>query len=129
MSTAWRVALVASLAVLLFGIWFQVSLSRHWTAPASLPYGLKNPVLVMQMARPPWPAEILAPAGNRAEMARQQYIDFGYIPSYTALFISIAILQRRSGRRWVAVLAPAAMALILAAAICDVAENLVILSV
>jgi hypothetical protein len=127
--TVWRLALLASLAVLSFGVWFQVSLARHWTRPASLPYGVNNPVLAMQMAKPPWPAEMLAPGGNMVEMTRQQYIDFGYIPSYTALFLCVAILQRRADLRWVRVLAPVCMVLILVAAAYDVAENFAILGV
>jgi hypothetical protein len=129
MRTVWLLAFLASLAVLLFGIWFQVSLAIHWTRPATLPYGVNNPVLAMQMAKPPWPAEMLAPGQNMAEMTRQQYIDFGYIPSYTALFICIAILQWRSDRRWIAALAPVCVVLILVAAGYDVAENLAILGV
>jgi hypothetical protein len=45
------------------------------------------------------------------------------------LFICIAFLQRRSGRRWVAALGPIAIVLILIAATYDVAENLAILGV
>lgn len=127
--TVWRLAFLASVAVLFFGVWFQVSLAQHWTRPATLPYGVNNPVLAMQMAREPWPVEMLAPAGNMAEMTRQQYIDFGYIPSYAALFVCIAILQWRSNSRWVAALGPAAIILILIAAGYDVAENLAILGV
>jgi len=127
--TVWLLALLASLAVLFFGVCFQVSLAQHWTRPARLPYGVNNPVLAMQMAKPPWPAEMLAPGRNMAEMTHQQYIDFGYIPSYAALFTCIAILQCSSGRRWIAVLGPASIVLILVAAGFDVAENLAILGV
>jgi hypothetical protein len=127
--TVWLAGFLASLAVLFFGIWFQVSLAQHWTRPAALPYGVNNPVLAMQMAKEPWPVEMLAPGQNMAEMTRQQYIDFGYIPSYTALFICIAILQWRSDRRWIAALAPVCLVLILVAAGYDVAENLAILGV
>jgi hypothetical protein len=126
--TVWRLAFVASLAVLTFAICFQISMARHWT-PVTLPDGLHNPVLAMQMAHPPWPAGMLAPGQNMAEMTRQQYIDFGYIPSYTALFVSIAILQWSSPRRWIAALGPICIVLILLAAAFDVAENLAILSV
>ena len=62
-------------------------------------------------------------------MAHQQYIDFGYIPSYVALFILIAILQWSSDRRWIAALGPVCLVLILIAASYDVAENLAILGV
>jgi hypothetical protein len=124
-----NLAFFASLAVLAFGVWFQVSLAQHWTRPASLPYGLNNPVLAIQMAKPPYPAAILAPPGNNDEMTRQQYIDFGYIPSYALLFICIALLQRRSNRRWMAALAPFCILLILIAAAFDIAENFAILGV
>jgi hypothetical protein len=127
--TVWLLAFAASLAVLSFGVWFQVSLAQHWTRPAALPYGVNNPVLAMQMAKPPWPVEILTPGQNMAEMAHQQYIDFGYIPSYVALFILIAILQWSSDRRWIAALGPVCLVLILIAASYDVAENLAILGV
>jgi hypothetical protein len=83
----------------------------------------------MQMAKPPWPVDILAPGKNMEEMTRQQYIDFGYIPSYAALFICIAILQSRSDRRWVAALGPVCIVLILVAAAFDIAENVAILGV
>ena len=127
--TIWLLAFLASLAVLFFGISFQVSLAQHWTRPGTLPYGVNNPVLAMQMAKPPWPVAMLAPAGNMAEMTRQQYIDFGYIPSYTALFICIAILQWRLDRRWIAALGPVCVVLVLVAAGYDVAENFAILGV
>jgi hypothetical protein len=120
---------MASLATLGFGVWFQVSLVQHWTHPARLPYGVNNPVLAMQMAKPPWPVEILTPGQNMAEMTRQQYIDFGYIPSYVALFTCIGILQWSADRRWVAALGPVCIVLILVAAGYDVAENLAILGV
>jgi hypothetical protein len=129
MRIVWLVAFAASLAVLFFGVWFQVSLAQHWTRPAALPYGVNNPVLAMQMAKPPWPIEMLLPGQNMAEMTRQQYIDFGYIPSYAALFICIAILQWQSDRRWIAALAPVCLVLVLVAAGFDVAENLAILGV
>ncbi|HLY19288.1 MAG TPA: hypothetical protein VKR61_18810 [Bryobacteraceae bacterium] len=125
----WRIALAASLAVLTFGVWFQVSLSRHWTRPAELPYGVNNPVLAMQLAKPPWPEAIVEPGENMAEMSRQQYIDFGYIPSYAALFLCIGLLQRASERRWISVLGTISMVLILIAACYDVAENFAILGV
>lgn len=127
--TVWLLGFLASIAVLAFGIWLQVSLAQHWTRPATLPHGINNPVLAMQMAQPPWPVEILAPGQNMAEMTRQQYIDFGYIPSYIALFISIGILQWHSDRRWIAALGLVSMVLILIAAGFDVAENLAILGV
>ena len=127
--TVWLLGFIASLAVLSFGVWFQVSLAQHWTRPATLPYGVHNPVLAMQMAKPPWPVEILTPGQNMAEMTRQQYIDFGYIPSYTTLFICIGILQWRSDRRWIAALGPVCIVLILIAAGFDVAENFAILGV
>jgi hypothetical protein len=117
------------LAVLSFGVWFQVSLAQHWTRPATLPYGVHNPVLAMQMAKSPWPVEMLTHGQNMAEMTRQQYIDFGYIPSYTALFLCIAILQCQSNRRWIAALGPVCIILTLVAAGFDVAENFAILGV
>jgi hypothetical protein len=127
--SVWLAAFLASSAVLFFGVWFQVSLAQHWTRPTSLPYGVNNPVLAMQMAKPPWPVAMLAPGQNMAEMTRQQYIDFGYIPSYAALFVCIAILQWSSGRRWVAALGPVCVLLIVIAAGYDVAENFAILGV
>jgi hypothetical protein len=127
--TVWRLGFIASLAVLFFGVWFQVSLAHHWARTAALPYGVNNPVLAMQMAKPPWPVEILTPGQNMAEMTRQQYIDFGYIPSYAALFTSIAILQWSSDHRWIAALGPISIVLILIAAGFDVVENLAILGV
>jgi hypothetical protein len=127
--TVWLLAFAASLAVLFFGVWFQVSLAQHWTRPAALPYGVNNPVLAMQMSKQPWPVEMLMPGQNMAEMTRQQYIDFGYIPSYAALFICIAMLQWSSERRWIAALGPACIVLILVAAGFDVAENFAILGV
>jgi len=129
MRTVWLLAFIASLAVLSFGVWFQVSLAQHWTRPATLPYRVNDPVLAMQMAKPPWPVEILTPEPNMAEMVRQQYIDFGYIPSYVALFTCIAILQWSSDRRWIAALGPICVVVILFAAGHDVAENRAILGV
>ena len=39
--TVWNLAMLASLAVLFFGGWFQISLAEHWT-PAALPYGVNQ---------------------------------------------------------------------------------------
>ena len=124
----WQAAFVASLAVLAFGIWFQVSMKQHWTG-APLPYGLRNPCLAMQMAKEPWPAEMLDPGQNRAEIARQQHIDYGYIPSYVALFLFVAILQSNSSKRWVAALGPISIVLTLVGATYDLSENRAILAV
>ena len=126
--SVWLAALLASLAVLAFGVSFQVSMSRHWTR-VPLPYGLNAPILVMELAKEPWPTAMLEPGGNRAEMTRQQYIDYGYIPSYTALFILVGILQSWSDRRWVGALGPICVVLALVAATYDLAENRAILGV
>jgi hypothetical protein len=127
--TVWSAAFVASLAALIFLVWFQVSTALHWTKVA-LPYGLSNPGLAMQMAKEPWPTAMLEPPGNRAEIAHQQYIDyFGYIPSYLALFILVAILQSYSTRQWVWVLAPISVILILIGGTHDLLENRAILGV
>lgn len=130
---AWRLAFIASLAVLLFGVWLNVSMAQHWTPSGKLPHHLRNPVLAMQMAEAPWPVGMLAPGRNMDEMTRQQYIDFGYIPSYALLFICIGMLQWRSDwrpqRRWIARLGPVSILLILVAAGFDVAENFAILGV
>src|SRR4051794_26118071 len=90
--SVWTLALIASLAVLAFGIAFQVSLGRHWTR-VPLPDGIANPVLAMELPKEPWPSHILEPGENRAEMSYVQYVDYGYIPSYTALFVLVAVLQ------------------------------------
>src|ERR1035438_5252373 len=42
MRTVWLLAFIASLAVLSFGVWFQVSLAQNWTRPAMLPYGVNR---------------------------------------------------------------------------------------
>jgi hypothetical protein len=124
----WSAAFAASIAVLFFGIWFQVSTARHWTR-TPLPYGVNNPGLAIQMAKEPWPSAMLEPGENRAEIARQQYIDYGYIPSYVALFVLVAILQSYSTRRWVWALAPICIVVILIGATYDLLENRAILGV
>src|SRR5579863_328578 len=125
----WSAAFVASLAALIFLLWFQVSTALHWTKVA-LPYGLSNPGLAMQMSKEPWPTAMLEPPGNQAEIAHQQHIDyFGYIPSYLALFILVAILQSYATRQWVWVLAPISVIVILIGGTHDLLENRAILGV
>ena len=128
--SVWLAAFVASLAVLGLGIWFQISTAVNWT-PVELPYGIDihNPGLAMQMSKEPWPEAMLAPAGNRAEIAHQQYIDYFYIPSYFALFVCVAILQSYSTRQWVWALAPVCVIVALIAVNHDLLENQAILGV
>ena len=103
-------------------------MARHWTR-VPLPYGVAAPILVMELAKEPWPAAMLEPGENRAEMSRQQYIDYGYILSYTTLFLLVAILQSWSKRGWVAALGPVCAVLALVAATYDLVENRAILGV
>jgi hypothetical protein len=126
----WLAAFVASLCVMAGAVAFQVSTARHWTPPpGGLPYGMSNAVLAMEMAKEPWPTAMLEPGANNEEMTRQQYIDYFYIPSYTALFVLVAILQSQSEKRWVALLGPVCVVLILIAATYDLIENRAILGV
>ncbi len=124
----WLAAFFASLAVLGFGVSFQVSMAQHWTR-VPLPYGVNAPILVMELAKEPWPTAMLEPGENRAEMTRQQYIDYGYIPSYATLFILVGILESWSLRRWIAALGPVCVVLALVAATYDLVENRAILDV
>jgi len=83
----------------------------------------------MELPKEPWPSDMLDAGENRAEMSHQQYIDYGYIPSYTLLFIFVAVLQSYSTRQWIWALAPICIVLALTAATYDLVENRGILAV
>jgi hypothetical protein len=93
--------------------------------------GLRDPVLALQMARNVEEVDAIfgeAPSPDRETMRFKQYVDFGFIACYTALYLLLSILLLRT-YRWGRIPAIGAAICGLAAAGFDVAENLAILRV
>jgi hypothetical protein len=90
--------------------------------------GISNPILAMEVVRNVAEVDAIlsdAPSPDREVMRIKQYADFGFIASYAGLFVLMSILLVREGP---AIAISAAVAGI-AAAICDVIENLGILRI
>jgi hypothetical protein len=102
---------------------------RPYFSNASRPVrGIINPVLAMEVLRNISEVDMVlgeAPSPDREVMRIKQYVDFGFIGGYAALYVLMAMLLRDQGRA----IAISAAALGIAAALCDVIENLGILRV
>ncbi len=69
-----------------------------------------------------------APSADREVMRFKQYLDFGFIPSYTALFVLLGVLLMRSEGWWRAA-GIAAIITAVATGLFDVLEDLAILQI
>jgi len=136
---AWPVlewfAIVASLVVIGFGLYFSYGLKF---SGRPLPHGLQRPILAMEV--PASSDEIRLILGCKVEkqkpdcrdqLAQQdistmrlaQYVDWAFIPWYTALFLAAALIEWMTagrGWRWLALVSASA---VMVAAVFDYAED------
>ncbi len=90
--------------------------------------GISNPILAMEVVRNVAEVDAIlgdAPSPDREVMRIKQYADFGFICAYAGLFVLMSILLVGQGRA----IAISAAVLGVAAALCDVIENLSILRI
>ena len=90
--------------------------------------GISNPILAMEVVRNVAEVDAIlsdAPSPDREVMRIKQYADFGFIGGYAALYVLMSMLLIREGRA----IAISAASMGVAAAICDVIENLGILRI
>ena len=109
---------------------FILMLGRPYFTNASRPPRFGNPVLALQFARDVQDVDWIlgdAPSPDREVMRVKQYVDFGFIASYTALFLALSAVTIRKGG-WRQVTGIAAGICGVAAAVFDVLENLAILN-
>jgi hypothetical protein len=122
-----RLAYALALLCIVFALLLQGK--PFFTNASRPPRGIPDPGVALQMA---WDIvevdDILgdAPSPDREVMRFKQYIDFGFIPSYTALFVTLAMLLSKP-RSWTRAAAVAAMVCAVGAAAFDVLENAAIL--
>jgi hypothetical protein len=102
---------------------------RPFFSNASRPVrGISNPILAMEVVRNVAEVDAIlgdAPSPDREVMRIKQYADFGFIGGYAGLFVLMSIFLMGQGRA----VAISAAVLGLAAALCDVLENLDILRI
>jgi hypothetical protein len=90
--------------------------------------GISSPILAMEMVQNVAEVDTVlsdAPSPDREVMRLKQYVDFGYILAYAALFVLMSIFLMRQGRA----IAISAAVLGTIAGIFDVIENLGILRI
>ncbi len=119
------VVLLAALAVL------GSIMGRQIPPRIDLPYDLQSTGLAAEFARNPEEVNAVVGSDRRYApiIAREQYIDFAFIPCYVALFLLLAWELRRTelpGAIWLAIVAAL---FAMAAGAFDVAENFAILRV
>ena len=121
---------VVILLALMTAASFALLLGRPYFTNASKPPRFGDPTLALQFARDVQDVDWIlgdAPSPDREVMRVKQYIDFGFIASYTALFLALAALVTRRGG-WRQVTGIAAGICGLATGVFDVMENRAILS-
>jgi hypothetical protein len=114
--------LCIALAVLLQG-------KPYFTNAARPARGISDPQVALQMARNLNEVDYVlgdAPSPDREVMRFKQYIDFGFITAYAALFIVLARLLAGDGG-WTRAAGTAAMICAIATAAFDAAEDVAIL--
>jgi hypothetical protein len=125
------IGVLALLNILMIG----VLLGHSWFSNASLPpRGISDPIVALEVARNVDEVDAVlgdAPSPDRETMRLKQYVDFGFIGCYAALFLALGRLLSRTlppeAPRWVRPVAIAAVVCGIAAAGFDVMENLAIL--
>jgi hypothetical protein len=99
---------------------------------ASLPVrGIDDPVIAIQAARSITDVDWVlgnAPSPDREVMRIKQRIGFAFIGTYTALFLTLALLLTQGGG-WARIAGPAATICALATAAFNIAENLAVLRI
>jgi hypothetical protein len=119
---------IGVVAVLNLAMITLISGRPHFSNASRAVRGISNPILAMEVVRNVAEVDAVlsdAPSSDREVMRIKQYADFGFIGTYGALFVLMSMLLIREGRA-IAILAAA---LGVAAAICDVIENLGILRI
>jgi hypothetical protein len=109
---------------------FILLIGRPSFTNASKPPRFGDPVLALQFARDVQDVDWIlgdAPSPDREVMRVKQYVDFGFIACYTALFLALSGLAIRKGG-WKQVTGIAAGICGLAAGVFDVLENRAILN-
>jgi hypothetical protein len=120
----WLAVLTLALFALLLG-------NPSFSNASRPPRGLHDPVLALQLARNVEDVDAIlgdSPSPDREAMRFKQYLDFGFIACYAALYLLLSFLLAQS-YPWGRVPAIAAAVCVLAAAGFDVAENFAILRV
>jgi len=110
---------------------FALLLGRPSFTNASKPPRFGDPVLALQFARDVQDVDWIlgdAPSPDREVMRVKQYVDFGFIASYTSLFLALSVLAIRKGG-WKQVTGIAAGICGFAAGVFDVLENRAILNI
>lgn len=113
------------IAILNLALIFILSGKPHFTNASRPPRGIANPVVALEVARDVEEVDAIlgeAPSPDREVMRVKQYIDFAFIASYAALYVTLSLL-------WGSRLAMVAAICGVAAAIFDVIENIAILRV
>jgi hypothetical protein len=120
-------------ALALLSIVFVILLQGkpYFSNAAFPPRGIPDPGVALQVARDIEEVDDIlgdAPSPDREVMRFKQYVDFGFILSYTGLFSALALLLSREGD-WPRAAGIAAMVCGLATGAFDVLENLAILRI
>jgi hypothetical protein len=103
-----------------------------FTSASKPPRGITNPVVALQMARNVDEVDAVlsdAPSADREAMRIKQYLDFGFIPCYAALYVAMARIFGGSRQDRPPHLATFAAVCGVVAGIADVFENIGILRV
>ncbi|MBV8845392.1 MAG: hypothetical protein JO307_21495 [Bryobacterales bacterium] len=128
-TTLQRIGGALALLTIAFAILLQGK--PYFTNAARPARGIPSPGVALQMARNLDEVDDVlgdAPSPDREVMRVKQYIDFGFIASYTALFLVLAWMLSRQGG-WARVAGTAAIICALATAFFDVTENIAILRI
>jgi hypothetical protein len=120
---------VAWLAAACVALIFVLNGKPEFSNSSRPPRGIANPVLALQMARNVGEVDAIlsdAPSPDREAMRIKQYVDFGFIGCYAALYIALARMFRDSRQDRLSYVAAICG---IAAAVFDVIENIGILRV
>ena len=122
---------LALLLAMLTAAAFVLLLGRPSFTNASRPPRFGDPMLALQFARDVQDVDWIlgdAPSPDREVMRLKQYVDFGFIACYTALFLTLSALAIRNGR-WRTVIGIVAGICGLATGVLDIFENRAILNI
>lgn len=125
----WRLTGAAAVSCLVFAILLQGK--PEFTNASRPPRGVPSPGVALQVARDLNDVDAIlsdAPSPDREVMRFKQYIDFGFILSYTGTFVLLATVLSVPGN-WSRTVSSAAMVCALATGLFDVLENLAILHI
>jgi len=129
--------LTGTLAVLCIGFVLLLQGKPYFTNAARPPRGIPDPGVALQVARDSVEIDDIlsdVPSPDREVMRVKQYIDFGFIVSYTGLFIALALVLSEPSSTgpsgsWRRVLAFAVVVCALGTAVFDILENAAILRI